>query len=93
MAKRLNQRLQASEKLLQTIQEKLVTVMKLAPHDNDRDIMKMAENPYVFVPEDLDLFIAQFKQLLVTKLKYDDLMEERNYILQHLGMKIEENTR
>ena len=75
-----------AEQTLKSVQEKLNTVIRPSPRDKERDLMRIAENPYFFLPDDIDLFLAQFKKLLVVQLKYEDLMEERNYILTHLGL-------
>ena len=86
IAQRLNQKLQAAEETLKQVQDKLQSVIKLSPHDQEQDLMRLADNPYCFLPDDVDLFLAQFKKLLVVQLKYEDLMEERNYVLTHLGL-------
>lgn len=89
IANRLSQRLQAAEKTLRKVQEKLNSVVKLDPRDTGRDAMRKEENPYAFLPEDVDLFVAQFKKLLVTKLQFEDLVEERNFVLKHIGHDVE----
>ncbi|KAK7090614.1 hypothetical protein V1264_010386 [Littorina saxatilis] len=86
IAMRINNRLQMAEGTLKEVHEKLNTVVSLSPHQTDKELMLKAENPYFFLPEDVDLFISQFKKLLVVQLKYEDLLEERKYILEHLGL-------
>nr|KAG5699257.1 hypothetical protein BaRGS_000459 [Batillaria attramentaria] len=90
IAQRTEQRLAVAEQTLKAVQEKLNCVVKLSPRDKDKDEMKRAENPYAFLPEDVDLFIAQFKKLLVVQLKYEELLEERNWIMSHIGAAAED---
>lgn len=89
MVQRAEQRLAVAEEALKTIQEKLSTVMTLSPRTKDRDLMRKAENPYVFLPEDIEVFIAQFKKLLIVQLQYDDLKGERNAIMTHMGLPVD----
>ncbi|XP_076453592.1 uncharacterized protein LOC143288832 [Babylonia areolata] len=86
IAQRTSQRLQTAEETLRAVQDKLTAVVRLSPRDQERDQMRLAENPFAFLPEDVDVFLQQFKKLLVVQLRYEDLLVEKNYILTHLGL-------
>ncbi|KAL8567232.1 hypothetical protein ACOMHN_046642 [Nucella lapillus] len=86
IAQRTSQRLQTAEAILRAVQDKLHTVVRMSPRNQEQDQMRLAENPFVFLPEDVDVFLGQFRKLLVVQLKYEELVEEKNYILTHLGL-------
>jgi hypothetical protein len=51
-------------------------------------VARKLENPYVFLPEDVEMFVAQFRKLLAIKRQYEDLQAEKNYVIQHIiGMR------
>ena len=88
MVHRANQRAQVAEAIMQSVQDRLRTVVQLTPRTSEKETMQLAENPFYFLDDDVDLFVTQFKKLLVVQLKYNDLKEERDYILDHLGVPV-----
>ncbi|XP_076437635.1 uncharacterized protein LOC143276863 [Babylonia areolata] len=85
MAQRLSQRLKTAEQTLISIRDTLNAALKLTPRENERDLMKLAENAYHFLPEDVKLFTTEYQKLQVLQTKYQKLTEECFAILGKMG--------
>ncbi|GFR82110.1 CAP-Gly domain-containing linker protein 1-like isoform X3 [Elysia marginata] len=98
--RRAEQRLAAQENCLRTIKAKLDDCVKVDSRrnlgkvtfedvKNDQDVndIDRAKDEFVYLLEDVDLFIRKFKNLLEVRQDYEKLLEERDYILIHFGFK------
>ncbi|KAL8569991.1 hypothetical protein ACOMHN_056423 [Nucella lapillus] len=85
ISQRLSQRLKTTEQTLKTIQETLQATTKLAPRNQEQDLMKLADNAFYFLPEDVETFSSQFQKLRHLQTKYEKLVEECNGIITELG--------
>ena len=100
--RRAEQRLAAQESCLRTIKAKLDDCVKVdsrrtlgkvtfedVKDDQDAKDIGKAKDEFVYLLEDVDLFIRKFKNLLEVRQDYEKLLEERDYILIHFGFKTE----
>ncbi|GFO06493.1 Cap-gly domain-containing linker protein 1-like isoform x3 [Plakobranchus ocellatus] len=100
--RRAEQRLAAQESCLRTIKTKLDDCVKVdsrrtlgkvtfedVKEDNSTKDIDKAKDEFVYLLEDVDLFIRKFKKLLEIRQEYEKLLEERDYILVHFGFKNE----
>ena len=98
--RRAEQRLAAQENCLRTIKAKLDDCVKVdsrrtngkvtfedIKEDQDAKDLDKANDEFVYLLEDVDLFIRKFKKLLEVRQEYEKLLEERDYILIHFGFK------
>ncbi|RUS80147.1 hypothetical protein EGW08_012104 [Elysia chlorotica] len=98
--RRAEQRLAAQESCLRSIKAKLDDCVKVDSRrtlgkvtfddvKNDQDVQDIdkVNNEFVYLLEDVDLFIRKFKNLLEVRQDYEKLLEERDYILIHFGFK------
>lgn len=82
---RTAEKLIQTEKILQEVRLKLGNVINNVPRTSDLDEMKETENEFSFVPLDLEILLDSYRELKNIQKRYDDLLEERDYILSHLG--------
>ena len=92
IAMRANERLRCAEDILNSIKDKLQSVVKLDERKSEKDLMKLAENQYHFLSDDVDNFIDLFKSMLLVQLKYGDLMDERQSLLSYMGQNTVDST-
>lgn len=88
--KKLTSRLEQGEEVLHKIDKVLKDIVRLPSRTSERDQMAMIEFPFAFLFHDFELFADKFKFLLDIEKQYDNLIHERNYILSHLGYKIDD---
>lgn len=82
---KLQSRCERSEMLLKNIESKLKNTMQLPERNSERDQMALLDFPFAFLEEEFHLLISRYTFLLETEKQYDQLLQERNHILAHLG--------
>lgn len=91
--KKLTVRLEQGEEVLHKVDKVLKDIVRLPSRKSERDHMAIVEFPFAFLYEDFELFADKFKLLLEIEKQYDNLIDERNYILSHLGYKLDDENK
>lgn len=83
---RSNKRLELAEKTLQDVNKK---VARLVHQDrrplNETEEMKLQKYEFSFLLEDIDVVVESYQDLLLIRRKYNELLEEKAYVLSHMG--------
>ncbi|KAL5004584.1 hypothetical protein ScPMuIL_018040 [Solemya velum] len=87
---RTTEKLNKTEEILHGVRVKLRNYANSEPRTSDLDEMKEVENEFSFVPRDLDILLDNYRELKIIEKNYEELLEERDYILSHLGFKSSE---
>ncbi|KAL3846587.1 hypothetical protein ACJMK2_017563 [Sinanodonta woodiana] len=79
------------EQILKDLDIKLHSVYQANENFSDKEEMVLMDNPFAFLARDFDNFLNNYKQLETIQKQYEQLLEERNYILAHLGFQESDN--
>lgn len=91
--KKLTARLEQAEEVLHNVDKVLKDIVRLPSRTSEREQMAKIEFPYAFLFDDFELFADKFKLLIEIEKQYENLVHERNYILSHLGYKVDDENK
>lgn len=83
--KKLEQKIEERETTLRNLENVLGEVLHIPARNSERDQMSKAKYSFAFLEEDLSRFVDKYRLLQEVEKQYDQLLQERNYILAHLG--------
>lgn len=91
--KKLTARLEQAEEVLHNVDKVLKDIVRLPSRTSEREQMAKIDFPYAFLFDDFELFADKFKLLIEIEKQYENLVHERNYILSHLGYKVDDENK
>ncbi|KAK3603760.1 hypothetical protein CHS0354_023377 [Potamilus streckersoni] len=82
---RVTDKMNILEQILKDLKIKLYSVYEANKNVSHKEELVLMENPFAFLVRDFENFLKEHKQLETIQKQYEQLLEERNYILAHLG--------
>ncbi|XP_050418658.1 uncharacterized protein LOC126832019 [Patella vulgata] len=88
--KRVTEKLEESEKALNKIRI-LVRDTASTRDQKSEKTTTMPENNVSYLMDDLNFLLSEFKSLCITERKYEDLVQERDWVLEQMGFTVTED--
>ncbi|XP_060063986.1 myosin heavy chain, embryonic smooth muscle isoform-like [Ylistrum balloti] len=83
---RTSKRLELAEKTLRGVNDKISKLITRRQRpQNEKDEMELQKYEFSFVVEDMDIVMESYQDLLLIRRKYNELLEEKDYVLAHMG--------
>ncbi|XP_033760316.1 putative protein tag-278 [Pecten maximus] len=83
---RTSKRLELAETTLRGVNDKISKlVTRRHRPTNEKDEMELQKYEFSFVVEDMDIVMESYQDLLMIRRKYHELLEEKDYVLAHMG--------
>ncbi|OWF53348.1 hypothetical protein KP79_PYT20765 [Mizuhopecten yessoensis] len=83
---RTSKRLELTERTLRGVNNKITKLVskRQYPH-NEKEEMEKQSYEFAFMEEDMDIVMESYQDLLLIRRKYHELLEEKDYVLAHMG--------